>query len=143
MVLRLVAMILGIVFVALGIPFVIIGLVADDGGAFLVVGLAALAVGAVMTAVFVTLARRAAAEKGRRSARAEVEVVDARLHQYTRIGVMLTWTATVRYADGRDFTRTVLVAPTIPLAAGERVGVAYDPADPGNFEVVARAAGAV
>ena len=139
MILRLVAAILAIVFVALGIPFSIIGLVTDaaEADAFGATGLAALAAGLLFAAVFAVLHRRARAERRRRLAgsRASVEILEARLNHYTRIGVMLTYDLTIRFADGATFARKVLVPPTAPLKVGERIEVLHEPDDRGNFEV--------
>lgn len=141
MVLRLVVSIVALVLTLLGTVFTILGLLLESGEeeGFDVVGPSILAAGLALAAIAFVLFRRAAAERGRRLAgmSASVEIVEARLNQYTRIGVMLTYDLTIRYADGATFTRKVLVPPTTALRAGERVQVRYDPADPGNFEVVA------
>jgi hypothetical protein len=140
MVVRLVVSIFALVLTLLGIVFTILGLLstAEDADAFKVVGPAVLAAGLLLTAIAFVLFRRAKAERDRRRAgsRASVEVVEARLNQYTRIGVMLTYDLTIRYADGATHTRKVLLPPTQPIRAGDRVDVLHDPADPGNFEVV-------
>jgi uncharacterized protein DUF3592 len=99
-----------------------------------------LALGAALALLAGLLQRRERARRRRRraGARALAEVLHARLHTMTRVGVMLTYTVTVRFAaaDGieREHTRTVLVPPTHPLEAGGRIEVCYDPADPENFE---------
>lgn len=135
---RLVAGILAIVFLALGIPFLILGFVGEveDADGFKSSGSAAFAAGLIAAAIFVALTRRAKAQQRRRTQTAQVEIVAARLNQYTRIGVMLTYDLTVRLADGRTFTRKVLVPPTTPLTPGGSAEIRYDPDDPGNFEVV-------
>ena len=142
MVARLVAAILALVLVLLGIPFLILGFALDgeDAEGFRATGAATLVAGLVAAAVFLVLHRGAAAERSRRQqgGRATAEIVEARLHQYTRIGVMLTYTVTIRYAHGfrdRTFTRKLLVPPTLALNAGDQVEVRYDPEDPGNFEI--------
>ena len=145
MAVRIVAGILAIVFLSLGIVFLILGLATDtpDADGFRATGGAIFAAGIVAATIFTLLHRRGAAERRRRQqgARAYAEIVEARLHQYTRVGVMLTYTLTIRYPDAglgeSSFTRTVLVPPTLALKTGERVEVQYDPADPGNFEPVA------
>ena len=138
MILRLVVGILAIVFLALGIPFLILGAVADieDADGFRVAGAAILAAGLVAGAVFIALSKRAKAEQRRRTQDARVEIVEARLNRHTRIGVMLAYDLTIRFSDGRAFTRKVLVPPGTPMGSGETATVRHDPADPGNFEVV-------
>jgi hypothetical protein len=96
----------------------------------------ALGLGAALIAWLVH--RLARAERARRSERAVAQIIRARLHTMTRIGVMLTYTLTVRFAPSggaeAELTRKVLVPPTHPLEAGERIEILYDPANPGNFE---------
>jgi hydrogenase-4 membrane subunit HyfE len=140
-VLRLMTGIWALVLVLLGVVFVTLGLVlGDDQRTFADVGAAILALGVVLALVAWLLHSRARAERRRRreGAHAVAEVLDARLHTMTRIGVMLTYTATVRFAPAgaaeRDITRTLLVPPTHPLVAGQRIEICYDPADPANFE---------
>jgi len=145
MLLRLLAGICGLVLIVLGVVFTVLGVAVDAGDrtATLIVGLALLAAGLACAAVFALLQRRDAARRGRRQRgpRAEAEIVAARLHPYTRIGVMLTYTLTVRFAPAtgggmREVTRRLLVPPNLPLAPGARVQVAYDPEDTANFEPV-------
>ena len=138
MILRLVSGILGIVFLALGIPFLILGFVSnvEDAEGFKAVGAPILAAGLIAGAIFVALGKRARAEKRRRTQSAQVEIVEAKLNQYTRIGVMLTYDLTIRFPDGRAFTRKVLVPPGTPMKSGEITEVRHDPGDLGNFEVV-------
>ena len=145
MVTRLVAGILALVFLLLGIPFLILGFALDgeDADGFRASGAITLVVGLLAAGVFLVLQRGAAAERRRRQGRASAEIVEARLHPYTRIGVLLTYTVTIRYTHGardRTFTRKLLVPPTVPLNAGEQVEVRYDPEDPGNFELAAAGA---
>ena len=140
-VVRMVVAIWALVLVVLGVVNLLVGLLAgDEVKAFVPVGGALLAVGVVLGLISLWLRARANEERRRREdgGRAIAEVVEARLHTMTRIGVMLTYTVTVRFApEGgpvETFTRTVLVAPTLHLEAGRQVEVAYDPNDPANFE---------
>jgi hydrogenase-4 membrane subunit HyfE len=140
-VLRMMTGIWALVLLVLGAVFVPLGLLLGGGQrVFAAVGAGMLALGLVLALVTWLLHRRAHAERRRRreGARAVAEVVDARLHTMTRIGVMLTYTATVRFAPAgaaeRDLTRKVLVPPTHPLEAGQRIEICYDPRDPANFE---------
>ena len=137
MALRLTISIFALVLTLLGIVFTIVGLAttADDAEGFKTVGPAILAAGLVLTAIAFVLHRRAAVERSRRQQRTSVEVVAAKLNQYTRVGVMLTYDLTIRYADGSTHSRKVLVAPGTPLKVGERIDVMHDPQNPGNFEV--------
>ena len=145
MLLRLLAGIWGLVLIILGVVFTVLGAAVDAGDrtATLILGLALLAAGLACAAVFALLQRREAVRRGRRQRGpgAKAEIVAARLHPYTRIGVMLTYTVTVRFAPAtgggmREATRRLLVPPNLPLAPGARVQVAYDPEDPANFEPV-------
>lgn len=137
MVVRLTLSIFALVLTLLGVVFTIIGLVgtAEDAEGFEGIGPVILGAGLVLVVIVAVLQRGANAEKKRRTQRTSVEVVAAKLNQYTRIGVMLTYDLTVRFADGSTHTRKVLVPPTTPLKAGERVEVVHDPAEPSNFEV--------
>ena len=130
-----------LVLVILGVVFLIVGLVGgDEQRAFVATGAGTLALGGALALVTWVLHLRARAERRRRreGGRATAEVVNARLHTMTRIGVMLTYTLTVRFAPAgareAEFTRQVLVPPTRPLEAGQRIEVCYDPQDPANFE---------
>lgn len=136
---RLMAAIWAVLLSIGGIVLLILPLVLDGdqvglavgGGVMLALGLAAAFVAWLLHA-------RAMAKRQRRTERATAEIVRARLHTMTRIGVMLTYTLTVRFAPSggaeTDLTRKVLVPPTRPLDAGQRIEVLYDPKDPGNFE---------
>jgi hypothetical protein len=133
-----------LVLTSLGIVF---GIVALAGGpnSTAIVGAVLLPVGLVLAGIAFVLHRRLTAQRRsrREGGRASGEVVSARLHEYTRIGVMLTYTATVRFAaDGtgvREYTRRLLVPPNVPLQPGGRVEIAYDRSNPANFEVVGTA----
>lgn len=146
-VLRVLVAIWALVLVVLGVAFLAVGLVVGtDEEGFVAAAAATLAPGLALALVTWVLHSRARAERRRRleGRRATAEVIDARLHTMTRIGVMLTYTVTVRFtpvggATG-EFTRQVLVPPTHPLEAGRRIEVCYDPRDPRNFEPVSGAA---
>jgi hydrogenase-4 membrane subunit HyfE len=140
-VLRMMTGIWALGLVLLGVVFVTLGVVlGDDQRAFAVVGTAILGLGLLLALIAWLLRSRARAERRRRreGARAVAEVLDARLHTMTRIGVMLTYTATVRFASAgaveRDVTRTLLVPPTHPLEAGQRIEICYYPDEPAKFE---------
>lgn len=128
-VLRMMTGIWAAVLLLLGAVFLLLGLLLDDERAFVPVGAGTLALGLVLALVTGVLHSRAQAERRRRreGARAVAEVLAARLHTMTRIGVMLTYTATVRFAPAgaaeRDFTRKLLVPPTYPLQAGQRIEI--------------------
>jgi hydrogenase-4 membrane subunit HyfE len=130
----LVLLLLGVVFLTLGLAL------GDDQRAFAAIGAAILVVGLALALVTWRLHSRARAERRRRreGERAFAEVVHARLHTMTRIGVMLTYTLTVRFAPAgtaeTQLTRTVLVPPTQSLQPGQRIEICYDPSDPANFE---------
>jgi hydrogenase-4 membrane subunit HyfE len=140
-VLRMMTGIWALFLLLLGAVFLLLGLL-DDERAYVGAGAGMLALGLVLALVTGVLHSRAQAERRRRreGARAVAEVLDARLHTMTRIGVMLTYTATVRFAPAgaaeRDITRKLLVPPTHPLQAGQQIEICYDPNDPGNFEPV-------
>jgi hypothetical protein len=140
---RLFIAIVALVLTLLGVVFGVLGLVLEDAEASGILGGVLLAVGLLLAGVALAIHRRLTAQARRRreGGRATGDVLEARLHQYTRIGVMLTYTATIRFAaaDGagvREYTRRILVPPTVPLEAGGRVEIAYDSSDPANFEVI-------
>lgn len=131
MITRLLAGILACVFVPLGIVFT-----ALEPSA----GLPFLALGALFAAAFGVLSQRAGAARRRRrdGLRAPARVVHARLHAGVRVGVLLTYDLTVTFpAAPGEVTQRVLVAPNVTLTPGEEILVAYDPADPTNFEPAA------
>ena len=138
---RLVIAIWALVLLVLGGAFLVVALVAGQDSA-VVVSAATLAPGVLLALLTWWLHARARAERRRRHEgdRAAAEVVRARLHTMTRIGVMLTYTLTVRFAPAGaaagEFTRQVLAPPTHPLRAGQRIEICYDPHDPANFEPV-------
>lgn len=142
MIMRLLSGILAVVVLPLGIVFTTIGLVADDVDSgspedFLKLGLLLLAVGLLLAVVFAVSWRGAAAAKRRRreGARAQARIIQARLHPGVRVGVLLTYDLTVAFpAAGGEVTRRVMIAPNVQLTPGEEIEVAYDPADPANFE---------
>ena len=143
MVLRLLIAIWALVLLVLGVVFLTLGLVlGDDQRAFVVIGAAILAPGLALAVLTWLLHLRARAELRRRreGERTVAHVVHAHLHTMTRIGVMLTYTLTVRFrpagAAETEVTRKVLVRPTHPLEAGQRIEIRYDPSDPSNFEPV-------
>jgi hypothetical protein len=136
-VVRVVIAIWALVLLILGVTFLVLGAVA---GQAVVVGVATLAPGVLLALVTWVLHARARAERRRRheGERVVAEVVRARLHTMARIGVMLTYTLTVRFAPvgaaAAEFTRQVLAPPTHPLRVGQRIEICYDPHDPENFE---------
>jgi uncharacterized membrane protein HdeD (DUF308 family) len=138
-VVRLVIAIWALVLLILGVAFLVVASVAGQDSA-VVVGAATLAPGVLLALVTWVLHARARAEWRRRhdGERVVAEVVRARLHTMTRIGVMLTYTLTVRFAPAgaaaAEFTRQVLAPPTHPLRVGQRIEICYDPHDPENFE---------
>jgi hypothetical protein len=138
-VVRLVIAIWALVLLILGVVFLVIASVAGPDSA-VVAGAATLAPGVLLALVTWVLHVRARAARRRRheGERVVAEVVRARLHTMTRIGVMLTYTLTVRFAPvggaAAEFTRQVLAPPTHPLRAGQRIEICYDPHDPANFE---------
>jgi hypothetical protein len=140
-VVRMMIAIWALVLLVLGVVFLTLGLVlGDNQRAFAAVGAGILAPGLALALFSWLLHSRARAEQRRRreGERAFAEVVHARLHTMTRIGVMLTYTLTVRFAPAgtaeTELTRKVLVPPTHPLQAGQRIEICYDPRDPANFE---------
>lgn len=141
MITRLLTGILASVFLPLGVAFTGIGLVADDVDSgspddFLMIGVPLLAVGLALTAVFGVLMGRARAARRRRreGARAQATIVHAHLHSGVRMGVLLTYDLTVVFPAGGEVTQRVFVAPNVPLTPGEEIEIAYDPAEPSNFE---------
>ena len=144
MITRLLTGILACVLVPLGIAFTVVGLVADDVDSgspegFLVVGPSFLAVGMLLVAVFAVLSRRAGAAPRRRQegVRTMARIVHAHLLAGVRIGVLVTYDLTVTFPAAGEVTRRVSVAPNVQLTAGEEIEIAYDPADPSNFEPAA------
>lgn len=138
---RMMIAIWALVLLLLGAVFLTLGLVlGGDQRAFAAVGSGMVALGLALALVTWLLHSRSRAERRRRreGERAFAEVVHARLHTMTRIGVMLTYTVTVRFAPAgaaaTELTRKVLVPPTDPLQAGQRIEICYDPRDPANFE---------
>ena len=135
---RLVIAIWALVLLILGVVFLVVALVAGQDSA--VVGAATVAPGVLLALATWVLHARARGERRRRheGERVVAEVVRARLHTMTRIGVMLTYTLTVRFAPvgavAAEFTRQVLAPPTHPLRVGQRIEICYDPHDPANFE---------
>jgi hypothetical protein len=140
-VVRLMAAIWAALLLVGGLVLLILPLVLSDDQAGLAVGGAALVALGLASALTAWMLHSGAIRKRlRRTERAQAEVVDARLHTMTRIGAMLAYTVTVRFAplSGADaeFTRKLLVPPTHSLEPGNRIEVVYDPRDPGNFAPV-------
>ena len=143
MITRLLSGILAAVFLPLGLVFTVIGLAADeaDSGSpedFLMIGLPFLATGVALAAVFGVLTGRARAARRRRreGARTQAQVVHAFLHAGVRAGVLLTYDLTVTFpAAGGEVTQRVMIPPNVQLAPGDLVEIAYDPAEPANFEL--------
>jgi hypothetical protein len=142
-VLRLVLGILALTFVPLGAVFVVLGLVVDepDSGspeAFLYSGIPILLVGVAFAGGFVVLWRRERARRERRRAglRATAEVVSADVNWAVRVNGRPALRLTVRFAPAGTVTGTFLARAAESLAAGERIDVLYDPAEPSNFEPV-------
>jgi Protein of unknown function (DUF3592) len=140
-VVRLTAAIWGALLLVGGVVLLILPLVLSGDQAGLAVGgaaMVALGLAAGLTAWM--LHSRVIRKRLRRTERVQAAVVDARLHTMTRIGAMLTYTVTVRFAPlaraEAEYTRKLLVPPTHPLEAGKRIEVLYDPRDPGNFAPV-------
>lgn len=138
---RLLTGIFACVLLPLGLAFTVIGLVADDvrSGSpedFRYVGLAILGVGIADLAAFLALQRRHTQRRRRRveGARAQAVLVQALLRPGVRVGVLHTYDLTVRFEPAGEVRQMVMVAPTIRLVPGEPIEVAYDPADPSNFE---------
>lgn len=145
---RIFAAIWALVLSILGAVFLIVGLAssADVGNAFTAIGAILLPIGIGLSglSLYLQLRQRAARKRRQEGKRIVAKVVDARLHRWTRIGVMLTFTLTVRFApEGKseqNFTRTVLVAPTAsPLVPGAQLELCYDPTNPANFEPLSTA----
>ena len=139
MVQRLVSGILAAVFLPLGLVFTVIGLVADDvdrgePAGFLYVGLPLALAGVGFAIAFALLTRRARRRKARRTQRASAEVVDAHLNTGVRSSGKFALRLTVRFDPAGTRTTTVMWNPLIPIQAGDRIEVLYDPADPANFE---------
>jgi hypothetical protein len=141
-VIRLMAAIWSALLFVGGVVLVILSLVLSGDRSGLAVGgavMVALGLAAALTAWL--LHSRVIRKRLRRTERAQADVVQAQLHTMTRIGAMLTYTVTVRFAPlagmEDEFTRKLLVPPTRPLEAGKRIEVLYDPRDPANFEPAA------
>ena len=143
LVVGIVCAILALVLTILGVTFLAVGLAGggDDPEGFRVVGGALLVTGLLLTGVAAVARsrRRAAARRRRAGERARATIVRAQLHPYTRIGVLLTYTLTVRFAPAGEVSRKLLVPPSLELKAGEEIEVVYDPQDPANFEPAASA----
>ena len=143
LVVGIVCAILALVLTILGVTFLAVGM-ADAGNepeGFRVLGAVLLASGLLLTGVAAVARsrRRAAARRRREGDRARATIVRAQLHPYTRIGVLLTYTLTVRFAPAGEVTRKLLVPPSVELKPGEEIEVVYDPQDPANFEPAERA----
>jgi hypothetical protein len=140
-VVRLMAAIWSALLLIGGVVLLILPLVlSGDHGGLAVGGAVMVALGLAAAFFAWLLHLRVIRRRLRRTERASAEVVDAHLHTMTRIGAMLTYTVTVRFAPSAgahgEFTRKLLVPPTHPLEQGKRIDVLYDPRDPGNFEPV-------
>jgi hypothetical protein len=137
-VVQVVCGILALVFTSLGVAFLAVGFAGagNDPEGFQIIGAASLAAGLVFAGIaLVARSRlRAAARRRREGDRARATIVRAQLQPYTRIGVLLTYTLTVRFAPAGEVTRKLLVPPSLALKAGEEIEVVYDPEDPANFE---------
>ena len=142
--LRLFSGILAAVTLPLGVALLCTGAMVErprsgSPDAFLYSGAALAATGAGLALVFVALSRRAAAERRRRheGARGRATVVRARWNPRVRSGHRIGVELTVRLAAAavarEKVTRTLLLEPG-GLAEGQQIAVAYDPADPANFE---------
>jgi hypothetical protein len=146
MVLRLVTGILAVTFLPLGVTFFIVGLAVEnpDRGepeAFLYLGAALGLAGLVLTLAFVVLWRREAARRQRRrnGLRTSAEVVAVRWKPNVRSGGRIGVELAVSFpGSGGTVSQTLLMMPTHRLAEGEAIEVLYDPAEPANFEPVAR-----
>ena len=142
-VLAIVCAIVALVLTVLGLTFLAIGLAGagDEPAGFRALGAVLLVTGLLLAGVAaVARSRRQAAARRRRAGdRARATIVRAQLHPYTRIGVLLTYTLTVRFAPAGEVTRKLLVPPSLELTPGEEIEVVYDPQDPANFEPAASA----
>jgi len=143
MIARLLTGILAVVFLPLGVVFTIVGATADqlDRGepeSMLAVGLAIGAVGLAFALAFALLQRRELVLRRRRrdGLRTSAEVVSAELKHNVRSGAKVGLRLTVRFTPAGTVSRTLLALPTSAPAAGARIDVLYDPADPTNFEPV-------
>jgi hypothetical protein len=140
-VIRLMAAIWGALLLVGGVVLLILPLALSGDRTGLAVGGAAMvALGLALGLTAWMLHSRVIRKRLRRTERAPAEVVDSRLHTMTRIGAMLTFTVTVRFAPSAgaeaEFTRKLLVPPTHPLEPGKRIEVLYDPKEPANFAPV-------
>jgi hypothetical protein len=145
MVYRLLAGILAAVFLPLGVVFVVVGLLVDhpDRGKpedFVYIGVPFLVAGVALAATFVVLWRREAGRRRRRrqGLRTGAEVVRAELDWRVRVNGRPLLRLTVRLPGALSGDSTVSGAfisrdGSLP-AAGARIDVLYDPADPSNFE---------
>ncbi len=148
MVIRLLTGILAAVFLPLGVVFVVIGLLVDhpDRGKpedFVYIGAPFAVVGAALAVTFVVLWRREAGRRRRRrqGLRTGAEVVRAELDWRVRVNGRPMLRLTVRLpgaisGDGIVSGAFISRDGSLP-AAGARIDVLYDPAEPSNFEPVA------
>jgi hypothetical protein len=148
MVLRLTLGILAVTLVPLGVVFVVVGLVVDepDRGrpeAFVYVGAPLAVVGLALAGAFFVLWRREVARRRRRrqGLRTKAEVVRADVDWRVRVNGRPALRLTVRFpaaastSDG-TVSGTFLAGARHDLTPGEWIDVAYDPAEPSNFEPV-------
>ena len=145
MVLRLLTGILAVVFLPLGIVFVVLGLVVEhpDRGrpeTFVYIGAPFAVAGAALAVTFIVLWRREAGRRRRRrqGLRTGAEVVRAELDWRVRVNGRPMLRLTVRLPGAISGDATVTGAfisrdGSLP-AAGARIDVVYDPAEPSNFE---------
>jgi hypothetical protein len=143
MVARLVLGILAVTFLPLGLVFLLVGLLVDepDSGspiAFVVVGGALAAVGAVLAAGFVVLWRREAARRRRRQQGllARATVVSADLNWSVRVNGRPALELTVDLPGAGRVSGQFVSRDARELSPGSEIDVLYDPAEPSNFEPV-------
>src|SRR5215207_5564216 len=97
-VVRLMAAIWSVLLLVAGVVLLILPLVLSGDRMGLATGGAAMVALGLAAALTAWLLHRRVIKRLRRTERAPAEVVDAHLHTMTRIGAMLTYTVTVRFA---------------------------------------------
>jgi hypothetical protein len=138
-ILRVLTGILAVTFLPLGLVFVVLGLALDepDSEVFLYIGGPLAVAGLAFTAAFAVLWRREAARRRRRrqGLRTKAEIVSANVNWSVRVNGRPALRLTVRFPAAGTVSGTFLAGLGRP-APGEWIDIAYDPAEPSNFEPV-------
>jgi hypothetical protein len=141
MIARLLSGILAVVFLPLGLAFLGVGLFVEDvdsgsPAGFARLGAACAVAGVGFALVFALLMRKEAKRRERRRAglRASVEVLASEVRHGVQSNRKRGLRLTVRGPSGEPLSGQLLALPEAAPAAGDRIEILYDPAEPENFE---------